>query len=120
MTNREKRIQEIAYHLWVQEGRPEGRSDSHYFEAVTVYETEIAGREGVEAEEPVAETKAKPGKPQPAKPAAEKPAPSAKPKTAKAAAEAEDATRKAPVAQPAATSPAKAPAGGAKRKPAKS
>jgi Protein of unknown function (DUF2934) len=120
MTNREKRIQEIAYHLWVQEGHPEGRSDSHYFEAVTLYETEIAGREGVEAEEPVAESKAKPRKPQPAKPVAEKPNASAKPNAAKAAAEAQDAKRKTVEAEPAATPPAKAPAGGAKRKPAKS
>ena len=117
MTHRQKRIQEIAYQLWVQEGHPEGRSDSHYFEAEMVYETEIAGREGVEAEELVAETKAKPRKPQPAKPAAEKPTPSAKPK---AAADAQDAKRKTVEAEPAATSPAKAPAGGAKRKPAKS
>jgi Protein of unknown function (DUF2934) len=29
MTNRERRIREIAYHLWEQEGRPEGESHSH-------------------------------------------------------------------------------------------
>ena len=29
MTSRERRIRDIAYHLWEQEGRPEGESHSH-------------------------------------------------------------------------------------------
>ncbi len=120
MTHRQKRIQEIAYQLWVQEGHPEGRSDSHWLEAVALYEAEIAepkrGKAGQPAE-PVAETKAKPRKPQPAEPAAEKPAPSSKPK---AAAETHEPKRKSVEAEPAPKPPAKTPAGGTKRKPAKS
>ena len=44
MTDREERIREIAYPLWALEGRPEGRSDSHWFEAVSLYESEMSGR----------------------------------------------------------------------------
>src|SRR5208337_1333167 len=73
MTDREKRIREIAHHLWVQEGRPEGRSDSHWQEAVTLYEAESAQSK---------DAKAKP----PAEPAAEKPARSGAKKMAEATA----------------------------------
>ena len=73
MTDREKRIREIAHHLWVQEGRPEGRSDSHWQEAVALYEAEGAQSK---------DARAKP----PAEPAAEKPARSDAKKTAEATA----------------------------------
>ena len=45
MTNRERRIREIAYHLWEQEGRPEGESHSHrlWLAAEAQFEAEIAG-----------------------------------------------------------------------------
>lgn len=46
MTDRETRVQEIAYQLWVQEGRPEGRHDAHWYEAEAVYDAEAAGGEG--------------------------------------------------------------------------
>ena len=46
MTDRETRVQEIAYQLWVKEGRPEGRHDAHWYEAEAVYDAEVAGGEG--------------------------------------------------------------------------
>ncbi len=73
MTDREKRIREIAHHLWVQEGRPEGRSDSHWQEAVALYEAESAQSKDANAKPP-------------AEPAAEKPARSGAEKTAEATA----------------------------------
>ncbi len=46
MTNRERRIREIAYHLWEQEGRPEGESDSHrlWLAAEAQLEAEVTER----------------------------------------------------------------------------
>ena len=81
MTDRDKRIQEIAYQLWVKEDRPDGRSDSHYFEAVELYEVEIAQGKNAEAEPPAAPVAEKPA-PR-AEPVAEKPAPRAEPGTEK-------------------------------------
>ncbi len=127
MSDRESRIGEIAYHLWVREGCPEGRSHSHWLEAVALYEAEVAESKSAKAEpptepsaEPIAETQTRPSKPQPAEPVAAKPAPAAKPKADKPAAETPDAKRKAgesePAAKPAAKPPAKAPSGAGKRK----
>ena len=47
MTNRERRIREIAYHLWEQEGRPEGESHSHrlWLAAEAQFEAENTERE---------------------------------------------------------------------------
>ena len=47
MTNRERRIREIAYHLWEQEGRPEGESDSHrlWLAAEAQFEAEVSRAE---------------------------------------------------------------------------
>ena len=108
MTDREKRIREIAHHLWVQEGRPEGRSDSHWQEAVALYEAEGAQSK---------DARAKP----PAEPAAEKPARSGAKKTAEATA------GKKTTAEPNAQKPASAgkpkpaePAGKPAEKPASS
>ena len=93
MTDRDKRIQEIAYQLWVKEDRPDGRSDSHYFEAVELYEVEIAQGKNAEAEPPAA-------------PVAEKPAPRAEPVAEKPAARAEPVAEKpAPRAEPVAEKP---------------
>ncbi len=86
MTDREKRIREIAHHLWVQEGRPEGRSESHWQEAVALYEAESAQSKDANAKppaEPNAQKPASASKPMPAEPAgkpAEKPASSSKKK----------------------------------------
>lgn len=32
-TGREQAVRERAYHLWEEEGRPEGRADAHWHEA---------------------------------------------------------------------------------------
>ena len=98
MTDREKRIQEIAHHLWVQEGRPEGRSHSHWQEAVALYEAEIGQSKSAEAKppaEPVGERPARSGgkktaeptvgKTTTAEPKAQKPASATKPKPAEPA-----------------------------------
>jgi hypothetical protein len=45
MTDRESQVREIAYQLWMQEGQPEGRQDGHWYEAETLYDAEVAGRE---------------------------------------------------------------------------
>ena len=48
MTNRERRIREIAYHLWEQEGRPEGESHLHrlWLAAEAQFEAENTERGG--------------------------------------------------------------------------
>ena len=40
----EQRIRELAYHLWIKEGRPEGHHDEHWKEAAR----RIAGESGEE------------------------------------------------------------------------
>ena len=131
MTNRERRIREIAYHLWEQEGRPEGESDSHRLwlaaeaqfqaEVTEVTERKDAGSEpppeaAVEPPaEPVPAVKKpiRPAKPKTDEPAAAKPARSAKPKAAEPAPEKKAGSAKAKAAEPA----AEKPAGSGKRKP---
>lgn len=49
MSTREKRIQEIAYHLWEQEGRPDGHSERLWRAAEAQYEADLA-KERYEAE----------------------------------------------------------------------
>ena len=105
MTNRERRIREIAYHLWEQEGRPEGESDSHrlWLAAEAQYQAEVTeeghrSEKTPEAEPPAEAAVEPPAEPVPAvkksvrpvksktdEPAAEKPARSAKPKAAEPA-----------------------------------
>lgn len=116
MTDRDKRIQEIAYQLWVQEGRPEGRSASHWLEAVALYEAETARSGSAEAKPaagPVAEKPARSAEkktPEPmggektAAPHAQKPASASKPKSVEAA------------GKPAPPGPDK-PSGASKKKP---
>ena len=127
MVDREKRIQEIAYQLWVRDGRPEGRSDRHWHEALALFEAEVAEPAAAERPaEPAPGRSAKPrpaesdaGKPSSAKskagePAARKPAASAKPHSA------EKAAAKAPAGDKASEPPAEKPVRpAAKRKPAK-
>jgi hypothetical protein len=50
MPDREQRIREIAYQLWVLEGRPDGRADSHWFEAAALHQAEVTGGAGAERE----------------------------------------------------------------------
>jgi Protein of unknown function (DUF2934) len=116
MTNRERRIREIAYHLWEKEGRPEGEDHSHrlWLAAEAQFEAEIAERKDAGNERP-----AEPAVEMPVRRAqrktdgapAEKPARSAK--TAEAASEKKAASPRAKTAEPA----AEKPAGPGKRKP---
>ena len=88
MPHREKRIQEIAYHLWVQEGRPEGHSDRHWHAAVELYEAEISKGRSVEAEpleEPGAEKPVRSIRAKAALPTAERAAASKKSEPARSA-----------------------------------
>jgi hypothetical protein len=115
MTDREKRIREIAHHLWVQEGRPEGRSDSHWQEAVALYEAESAQSKDGNAKPPTEPAAEKParsgakktaeataGKKTTAEPNAQKPASAGKPKPAEPA--------RKPAEKPASSSKKKPPA----------
>ena len=88
MSNREQHIQEIAYRLWEQEGRPDGHSERLWLAAEAQFEADKA-KSKYEAE--VAKDRAQPAGEMPARPArrtsdeprVETPqAPSAKPKTA--------------------------------------
>ncbi len=42
MSTRERRIQVIAYHLWEQEGRPDGHSERLWLAAEAQYEADLA------------------------------------------------------------------------------
>ena len=51
MTDREERIRELAYLLWVEEGYPEGQAERHWQDAETLFESEME-RKRVEGEPP--------------------------------------------------------------------
>jgi Protein of unknown function (DUF2934) len=90
MTNRERRIREIAYQLWEQEGRPDGHAERLWLVAEARFEAEIAGGDSEESEsltEPAAEEPPRRLKREVDEPAAEKPARSAKTKAAEPAPE---------------------------------
>jgi Protein of unknown function (DUF2934) len=40
MTDRDERIREIAYFLWLEEGSPEGAADRHWLAAEALVESE--------------------------------------------------------------------------------
>ena len=81
MTSRERRIRDIAYHLWEQEGRPEGESHSHRLWLAAEAQFDVENAEGKDAgAEPAAEKPARPAKRKTDEPAAEKPARPAKTK----------------------------------------
>jgi hypothetical protein len=44
MDDRDQRIREIAYHLWEQEGCPQGQADRHWAAAVALVEQQDAER----------------------------------------------------------------------------
>jgi hypothetical protein len=116
MPQREKRIQDIAYHLWVQEGRPEGHSDRHWHTAEALYEAEISEDRSVEAEpleERGAEKPARSIRAKAARPTAETAAASKKSEPGKSVAEKPART----AANPKAAATAAKPAGLGKRKP---
>ena len=116
MVQRERRIEEIAYALWEQEGRPDGQADRFWHAAVTQFEAEVARAElsaavaearsesaGAKKREPAkaAAVGGEVGKPsRTAKPKAATPA--SKPKTEEAPAVAPKAAASEPPAKPAA------------------
>ena len=76
MTDRERRIREIAYHFWEREGRPEGEGHAHrlWLAAEAEFEAEVRAGNGERTEAP-AELVKKPARPSSRKigePAAEK------------------------------------------------
>ncbi len=122
MSKRERRIQEIAYHLWEKEGRPHGHSERFWHAAEAQVEAEIAQpvdpSSGTAVEKPARPASRK------AEPAAEKSPPSrsrsaepAPPKLEKP--ETKKPEKKAGAIKPKAVEPAPPkPAGGsARRKP---
>ncbi len=51
MTDREQRIRDTAYFLWLEEGSPEGRAERHWLEAEGMVSAEPED-EGLEGEPP--------------------------------------------------------------------
>ena len=127
MVNREKRIQEIAYHLWVRDGRPHGQSDQHWHEAVALFEAEVVEPKSAAAERAAEPTRTGAGKPKAAakpvnaakpKAADEKAAPAVKPSSATPKAAAKPSAAKAPPVVDKSPQPAaEKPVGSSKRKP---
>ena len=52
MTDREDRIREFAYFLWVEEGYPDGQAERHWQAAETRLDAEDLERKSVEGEPP--------------------------------------------------------------------
>ncbi|HEY1885566.1 MAG TPA: DUF2934 domain-containing protein [Roseiarcus sp.] len=52
MTDRNDRIREIAYFLWLDEGCPEGEAERHWLAAETLLESEPSERKRIEGEPP--------------------------------------------------------------------
>jgi hypothetical protein len=50
MTDREDRIRELAYFLWLEEGCPEGAAERHWLAAETLIESEPLERKRTEGE----------------------------------------------------------------------
>ena len=50
--DRNDRIREIAYFLWVEEGNPEGEADRHWSTAEGRHDSEAAERKRIEGEPP--------------------------------------------------------------------
>ena len=51
--NRERRVRERAYYLWLEEGRPEGQAERHWRRASAI-EGDSAARRGADAREAAA------------------------------------------------------------------
>lgn len=43
MADRDERIREIAYFLWLQEGRPEGEAERHWLAAEDKFSSQLEG-----------------------------------------------------------------------------
>jgi hypothetical protein len=52
MTDRDERIREIAYFLWLEEGCPEGEAERHWLAAETRLESDPLERKRIEGEPP--------------------------------------------------------------------
>ena len=52
MTDRDERIREIAYFLWLEEGCPEGAAERHWLAAETRLESDPLERKRIEGEPP--------------------------------------------------------------------
>jgi hypothetical protein len=52
MTDRNDRIREMAYFLWLEEGCPEGAAERHWLAAETLIESEPLERKRIEGEPP--------------------------------------------------------------------
>jgi Protein of unknown function (DUF2934) len=62
--DRNDRVREIAYFLWLEEGCPEGEAERHWLAAETLVESEPPERKRIEGEppgEPVADASTVPG-----------------------------------------------------------
>jgi Protein of unknown function (DUF2934) len=52
MTDRDDRIRELAYFLWLEEGCPEGQADRHWETAESLFDSEDFERKAIEGEPP--------------------------------------------------------------------
>lgn len=52
MTDRDDRIRELAYFLWLEEGCPEGQAERHWETAETLFDSEPLERKAIEGEPP--------------------------------------------------------------------
>jgi hypothetical protein len=52
MTDRDDRIREIAYFLWLDEGCPEGEADRHWSTAEAMHDSQPSERKRLEGEPP--------------------------------------------------------------------
>ena len=52
MTDRNDRIREIAYFLWLDEGSPEGEAERHWITAEAIVDSEPSERKRIEGEPP--------------------------------------------------------------------
>jgi Protein of unknown function (DUF2934) len=70
MTDRNDRIREIAYFLWLDEGRPEGGAERHWSMAEAMVDSEPLERKRLEGEPPGEPLSGSPTKPRAPRPAA--------------------------------------------------
>jgi hypothetical protein len=52
VNDRDRRVREIAYFLWMEEGFPEGEAERHWHAAEALYDSEDAERKSIEGEPP--------------------------------------------------------------------
>jgi hypothetical protein len=52
MTDRDERVRELAYFLWLEEGCPEGQAERHWLTAETLVESDPLERKRIEGEPP--------------------------------------------------------------------